>query len=142
MLTPKGFAEKSRLALTRLSASLAFVRAARAEFAATFAEAQKEGWQNAVIVGGPTLAEICALCALESSVKIVAIVDPQAASNRMLDIPVHRNFTSVSESFDGAVVAELQNPAAALEMAESALGESRVLTPNFLRVIMPKKDPA
>src|SRR6185437_12040434 len=39
MLTPKGFAEKSRLALSRLSDSLHFVRATRLEFSAVFAEA-------------------------------------------------------------------------------------------------------
>src|SRR4051812_47443439 len=38
MLTPKGFAEKSRLALSRLSDSLHFVRATRSDFAAIFAE--------------------------------------------------------------------------------------------------------
>jgi predicted transcriptional regulator len=138
-LTPKGFAEKSRLAMSRLSDSLAFVRATRGEFAAAVEEAKKHQWQGIVIVGSPMLAEICALCALERGVTIVAIVDPHAKSERVLGIPVHRDFAAITEPFSGAVVAELQNPAAALEIAEAALGESRVLIPNFLRVILPKR---
>src|SRR5665213_1751723 len=45
MLTPKGFMEKSRLALSRLSDSLDFVRATRAEYAHAFAEAQARNWK-------------------------------------------------------------------------------------------------
>jgi len=142
MLTPKGFAEKSRLALSRLSDSLTFVRATRSEFASALAEAEAQAWQSAVIVGAPMLAEICALCALERGIRIIAIVDPQASGSHMLGIPVHRDFGSIAEPFSGAVIAELQNPAVALDMAETALGESRVLIPNFLRVILPKREAA
>jgi len=142
MLTPKGFAEKSRLALSRLSDSLAFVRATRGEFSAAFAEAERRQWQGTVIVGGPMLAEICALCAWERGMKIIAIVNSQAQTDHMLGVPVYRDFAAIAEPVSGAVIAELQNPAVALEMAEAALGENRVLIPNFLQVILPKRDAA
>ena len=142
LLTPKGFAEKSRLALSRLSDSLSFVRATRGEFAAAVAEAKRLRWQGTVIVGGPMLAEICALCALEHDVKIAAIVNPDAQSDQMLGIPVYRDFASITEPFSGAVIAELQNPALALELAQAALGKDQVLIPHFLQVILPKRDTA
>src|SRR5882724_10013995 len=40
MLTPKGFAEKSRLALSRLSNSLVFVHASRGEYSGLFTQAK------------------------------------------------------------------------------------------------------
>lgn len=142
MLTPKGFAEKSRLALSRLSDSLAFVRATRGEFAAVFAEAEKRQWQSTVLVGAPTLAEICVLCAMEHGIRIVAIVDPHAQTDRMLGLPVYRDFTPVRETFSGAVIAELVNTGAAMSLAEMTLGADRVLIPAFLRAILPKREAA
>src|SRR3954471_10503891 len=48
MLTPTGFAEKSRLALSRLSTALEFVHASRGDYAALFAQAQERGWRTVV----------------------------------------------------------------------------------------------
>jgi predicted transcriptional regulator len=142
MLTPKGFAEKSRLALSRLSDSLTFVRATRTEFAAIFAEAENRQWKSTVIVGASTLAEICALCALERGIQIVAIVDTSAQIDRMLGIPVYREFAAVAEPFSGAVIADLENPGAALSLAQAALGAERVMIPPFLRVGLAKREAA
>jgi hypothetical protein len=135
LLTPTGFAEKSRLALSRLSDSLHFVRATRAEFAATFAEAENRQWKSTVIVGASMLAEICTLCALERGIQIAAIVDPEAQADRMLGVPVYRDFAAVTESFSGAVIADLHNPGAALARAQAALGAERTLIPPFLRAV-------
>jgi predicted transcriptional regulator len=142
MLTPKGFAEKSRLALSRLSDSLTFVRATRGEFANLFAEAEKRQWQSTVLVGASTLAEICVLCAMERGIRIVAIVDPQAQTDRMLGLPVYRDFAPLAESFSGAVIAELEDTGSAMTLAETALGADRVLIPAFLRAILPKREAA
>jgi predicted transcriptional regulator len=142
MLTPKGFAEKSRLALSRLSESLNFVRATRGEFAAVFAEAERRQWQSAVLVGASALVEICALCAMERGIRIVAIVDAQAHTDHFLGIPVYRDFQPESEPCGGAVIAELENPAAAFRLAETALGADRVLVPAFLKAALPKREAA
>src|SRR5258708_4283461 len=45
MLTPKGFGEKTRLTLSRLSSSLEFLRATRSEFSDLFAEAEQRQWR-------------------------------------------------------------------------------------------------
>jgi predicted transcriptional regulator len=136
MLTPKGFAEKSRLALSRLSDSLTFVRATRGEYATLLAEAHERQWSSIVIAGASTLAEICAICALERGIRIVAIVNPEAEESRMLGAPVYRDFSAVAEDFDGAVIAELQDPGRLLAIAQTALGATRVLIPPFLRAVL------
>lgn len=134
MLTPKGFMEKSRLALSRLSDSLDFVRAVRGEYAALFESEPVQGWKTIVIAGNSTLAEIGAICAMERSVRIIAIVDPDTQEPAVMGFPVYPDFASVPEAFDGAVIADLRNPGATQAQAEAALGAARTATPPFLRV--------
>jgi hypothetical protein len=139
MLTPRGLAEKSRLALTRLSASLDFIQAIRGEYAALFASEAVLGWKSVVIAGHSTLAEICAICAMERPIKIVAIVNPLAREQHMLGLPVHRDFTSIGEAFDGVIVADLQDTALTVTAAEAAIGRTRVAIPPILRASLPRK---
>jgi predicted transcriptional regulator len=140
MLTPKGFIEKSRLALSRLSDSLDFVHATRREFATLFAEGAGQSWQSVVIAGSSTLAEVCALCAMERKVRIVAVVHPDAQGGHMLGAPVYRDFAFIAEPFDGAVIADIQEPSRMMKLALSALGSERVAIPPFLRAVVPAKD--
>lgn len=142
MLTPKGFMEKSRLAMSRLSDSLDFVRGARAEYALVFEEAQARGWKNVVIVSASSLAEICTLCALERDIRVVSIVDRKAGEERMLGVPVHRSFAEIGEGFDGAILADIQNPADSIRWALSEIGPERLLLPAFLRPHAPRMEAA
>ena len=133
MLTPKGFMEKSRLALSRLANSLDFVRATRTEYALLFEEAQARGWKNVVIVSASSLAEICALCAMECDIRVVGIIDRKAGEKRMLGVPVHRAFEEMGETFDGAILADIHTPAETIRWALSHIGPARLLMPAFLR---------
>jgi predicted transcriptional regulator len=142
MLTPKGFMEKSRLALSRLSDSLGFVHATRGEYATLFAKGAGQPWQSVVIVGSSTLAEVCAICAMEKGIRITAVVHPDAQAGHMLGVPVYTNFASIPEPFDGAVVADLQEPARLLALAEAALGPDKVAIPPFLRAALPARNAA
>jgi predicted transcriptional regulator len=139
MLTPKGFAEKSRLAMNRLSSSLDFVRAVRGEYAALYASEPVRQWDSLVIVGTSTLAEICAICAMESGIRIEAIVDPDSTDLQRLGLPLRRDFSAIAQSVGGAVIAELEQTGRASELAENALGTDRVAIPPFLRAILPKR---
>src|SRR4029078_1387471 len=57
-LTPKGFAEKSRLTVEYLSASFSFFRQARADCTQTFALAKERNFRTLVLCGKSDLAEI------------------------------------------------------------------------------------
>lgn len=142
MLTPKGFSEKSRLALSRLSASLDFVQGVRKEYAALYATSPAQHWKSAVIVGTSTFVEICAICAMERGIHIVGIVDQDSQNVSGLGIPVHRDFSTIAEPFDGAVIADLNRTEQALLLAENALGPDRVVLPLFLRALLPKRSAA
>jgi predicted transcriptional regulator len=132
MLTPKGFAEKSRLTLSRLANSLEFLRATRAEYSDLFTEAGRRNWRKMVIVSASSLAEVCTLCALEHGIVVVAIVDREVDEGRLLGVPLRRSFDRLDVGFDGAVIADLQEPIQTLAWTESAIGAQRVLIPKFL----------
>jgi predicted transcriptional regulator len=139
MLTPKGFAEKSRLAMNRLSTSLDFVRAVRGEYAALYASEPIRQWESMIIVGTSTLAEICAICAMERGIRIEAIVDPDSTDQHMLGLPQHRDFSAITGAVGGAMIADLERAGRARDLAEAALGADRVAIPPFLRAILPKR---
>src|ERR1700694_4566367 len=69
-LTPKGFAEKSRLTVDYLSSSFEFFRSARADCSAVLMVAKAHGWHRVALLGVSDLAEIAAICALESGTTI------------------------------------------------------------------------
>jgi hypothetical protein len=132
-LTPQGFAEKSRLTVLQLSNSLAFFRQARADCSQVLKEAQARGWQRVVLAGATELAEISTLCALETGIEIVAVVDAACASQRFIDLPVAASFEAAG-LFDGAIVTDRFAPQESFDRAIHALGPHRVLAPSLLGV--------
>lgn len=135
-LTPKGFAEKSRLTVLQLSSSLTFFRQARADYAAVLKTAEARGWTHIVLAGASELAEIATLCARETGITIVAILDANFVGERFIDLPVVRNFESAGD-FDGAIVTDRLIPQQSFDSAAAALGMERVLAPSLLGVAAP-----
>ncbi|MGY4311308.1 winged helix-turn-helix transcriptional regulator [Bradyrhizobium sp. JR3.5] len=67
-LTPKGFAEKSRLTMEYLSSSFSFFRQAKADCAQVLQLAKAQQFQNLVLCGRSDLAEIALLSAVDCGV--------------------------------------------------------------------------
>src|SRR5512139_364797 len=65
-LTPKGFAEKSRLTVDYLGSSFSFFRQARADCSATIKIATGRGCRAVALLGISDLAEIAIICAMET----------------------------------------------------------------------------
>lgn len=133
-LTPKGFAEKSRLALTLVSNSLHSFRQARAEYTAAFRELKEAGATRLVLVGLSELAEISMLCAADCQIALAAIVDPVRPAGQFVGLPVVADFSQVSGGFDGAVITDLTNPAASHARAVGRLGRAKVRAPAILGI--------
>lgn len=138
-LTPQGFAEKSRLTVEYLSYSFGFFRQAKADCLALFEAARAKGQTRVVLAGKSDLAEIASLCAQESGVTIVAVVDPIASGNRFLSLPLFPVFEQVDAAFDAIVVTDVTSPLSACEEALRQFGESRVLIPQLLGVRLGNK---
>ena len=133
-LTPKGFAEKSRLSFEYLSHSFAFFRHAREDCAKVLDEAQSRGWKRIVLHGVSDLAEISAICALESGLTIVAVVDETSNRASVAGFPVAKSLVNIEASFDGVIVTDLKSAQESFAAAGEEIGFSRVLMPSLLGI--------
>jgi len=132
-LTPQGFAEKSRLAVEYISYSFSFFRQAKTDCAALFDAARERGHIRLVLAGVSDLAEIAAICAVETSVKICAVVDNQSGRTSFVGIPVVPSFDAIEEEVDGVVVTDLATTAETIAAALRRFDSDRVLVPSLLR---------
>ena len=90
-MTPSGFAEKSRLTIEYLSYSFSFFRQAKADCSAVIELGRARGFSRVVLAGRSDLAEIAAICGLESDVKIVAVVDAKFTEPQFLGFAAVRS---------------------------------------------------
>lgn len=132
-LTPKGFAEKSRLTAKYLSASFEFYRRAGDSCARVLNECAARRWQKVLLGGVSDLAEIAALRALENGIDIVGIYDRDATRRKLVARPVWRALHESSD-FDGCVLTDLNTPEKTYQHLITQLGGDRVLVPDILRL--------
>jgi DNA-binding MarR family transcriptional regulator len=131
-LTPQGFTEKSRLTVEYLSVSFGFFRRAKAECGAVFRAAAERGFHRVALAGMSDLAEIAMICALDTGVKVTAVVDDKSTLSSFVGVPVVSSFDAVVESCDAILITDLQRAAELTERANARFGADRVLTPNLL----------
>lgn len=132
-LTPKGFAEKSRLTAEYLTASLSFFRHARTEMADIFNEAHNRNWQHVVFAGAGDLAEIASLAARESGIEPIAVLDSSDNRASIAGMPIVRNIDFVCD-FDGIVVTDIRSPQKIFDVLVREFGAERVMAPTLLRI--------
>jgi DNA-binding MarR family transcriptional regulator len=131
-LTPQGFSEKSRLTVQYLSSSFSLFRKAKEDYTRIFDRARAMGFQTIVLAGRSDLCEIALLCAVDSPISIVAVVDPDEAAPRFLGIKVCPSYEAVDVPFDAVVVTHLTRAGSAFEQAIEKFGAERVMAPDLL----------
>jgi hypothetical protein len=142
-LTPKGFAEKSKLTITLISNSLAFFRAARADYSAAFREFAGRGMTRIVLVGMSDLAEIAMICATENGIVLVGIIDSGSDRSQFAGLAILGRFDEIPGGFNGAVITDLTSPQATYDAAVAELGIDCVIAPVFLasRAVASRRPP-
>lgn len=129
-LTPRGFAEKSRLTATYLARSFSFFREARTQCSELFGLAAARGQRRLALLGAGDLAEIAGLVAREHPVEILGCIAVGGAARLAADL-------AALGAVDAVVVTALTDPRGAFEAALRAVGADRVYVPALLRVRMP-----
>ncbi|MGE4220772.1 MAG: winged helix-turn-helix transcriptional regulator [Alphaproteobacteria bacterium] len=132
-LTPQGFAEKTRLTAEYLSSSFQFFRRARGQCEAALADCDAKGWHRVALAGAGDLAEIAALCGLESPVDILAILDPGATRAALAGLPVVAAIAELPP-VDAVLVTDLRHAQATYESLRGRFAEERLFTPALLGV--------
>ena len=132
-LTPRGFAEKSRLTAQYLTTSFNFFRGARDQCSALLTECAGRRWHRVVLAGVSDLAEIAVLCAADHEAKIIGIVDPDTELSTFAGQPVAARLKDVG-AFDAVIVTDFRNPQEAFDRLAEALPAERILTPKLLNI--------
>ncbi len=132
-LTPKGFAEKSRLTAKYLSSSFAFYRRAGDSCVDVFSKCETRDWRKIMLYGMSDLAEIATLRAHERDIKIVGILDPHTERRRFAGVTVWHSFQQV-EPFDVCMLTELNSPLLSYEQLLKKVDKEHILIPDILRL--------
>jgi DNA-binding MarR family transcriptional regulator len=134
-LTPQGFTEKSRLSFEYVTYSFTFFRQAKADCLIAFETARARGIERVALGGVSDLAEIATICARESGVEIVAIVDARSDLQKFVGLPVSRNYDEVVGLVDGVIITDFKISGAIVAAAVARFGAERVLVPKLLQKI-------
>ncbi len=132
-LTPKGFAEKSRLSAEFLTSSFSFFRHARAEYDGALAECRRRGWQRVALFGRSDLTEIAALCNSEFRIDLVVVAADAAHKPRAAGLPAVSSLADAG-AVDGVIITELAQPQRAFDDVVLAMPAERIVTPGMLRI--------
>jgi len=130
-LTPKGFAEKSRLTAQYLSYSFSFYRKAGESCARAFQVCGARGWQRVGLYGASDLAEIAVIRAMETNIRIVAVCDPASSRNRILNVPVVGGVEAAG-AVDAWLVTDLNQPMDARAALSRVSPKERIVVPDIL----------
>jgi DNA-binding MarR family transcriptional regulator len=110
LLTPQGFAEKSRLTYLYMQYSLSHYRDMRARLRNTLSRATEKGVKRVVIYGTGELAEMAYLSLREMNLTLVGFVD-DGERDSFLSYPVWRPEAIVGWEFDAVLLADLEQTA-------------------------------
>ncbi len=132
-LTPKGFAEKSRLTGQYLSASFNFFRRARGQCVDILAMCEARNWRRIALAGASDLAEIAVLCARDFDVEIIGVVDPTRSEARFAGLPVVARLKELG-TVSAVIVTDFRTPQASFDAFAETLPVERVLTPRLLGI--------
>ena len=110
-LTPKGFAEKSRLVGEYLTTSLNFFRRAREESEQIFSQLKRDGRQSIALYGTGELAEISILVAHASEFPLSFVVDENASGNFFSGLPVVTSLKTAQDlGIDAVIICRSEDP--------------------------------
>ena len=134
-LTPKGFAEKSRLTAQFLSNSLSFYRQSAESFNELFRHCREQGWTRLVLCGVSDLTEIAMLrLDHESALEIIAVYEPFDSAREFLGRPIHQQWADCPQA-DAYVITGLQDPLRIVNDIVNKVGDQeRVLVPAVLGI--------
>lgn len=132
-LTPKGFAEKSRLVAEYLDHSLSFFRTARQEYYDLFSRSATAGQKRFVLCGAGELAEIATLSLNGLDVSVVGVLDSETNQARIAGLPIVRDLAEVRQ---GAmfVITDERKPQETYDRLAAVVGDELILAPPCLRI--------
>jgi len=104
ILTPKGFAEKTKLTYEYIQFSYRFYKDTRKRLQNLFQALVNENVQRVVFFGIGDLAEIAYLSLQETSLELVAVVDNQAVGKQLFGMYINKSDSISTIDFDKILI--------------------------------------
>lgn len=135
-LTPKGFAEKSRLVAEYLTFSLDFFRRARGQYEEAFASLAARDVKSVAIAGSSDLAEIALLSASAAGLEVAAIIAPGRNEASFQGRPIVADWAAAQKLGAKAVaIADSMAPQEVYNQLREALPAEYLIAPPLLHVV-------
>ncbi len=109
LLTPKGFAEKSRLTYEFIQYSFRFYRDALRKFEYLMGELKKQGVERVIFYGAGELAEIAFLALTENDIELIGIADDFKKGHKFLGFHVRSVRELKYLDFDRAIITNIDS---------------------------------
>jgi len=109
ILTPKGFAEKSRLTYEFIQYSFDFYKKAREKLKVLLRNLENEGVRKVVFYGASDLAEIAYVSLKETSLELAGIVDDFKSGERFLGMTISHPSTLTGLEYDKIIVTSISS---------------------------------
>lgn len=132
-LTPKGFAEKSRLTREYLSVSFNFFRGARDQCSVLIQECADRGWRRVALAGAGDLAEIATLCARDTRITLLGIVDDGAQTASIGGYRVVKRLGDLGP-VDAVIITDFDDSQGTFDRISEQVEKERVLAPRLLNI--------
>ncbi len=133
-LTPKGFAEKTKLTAQFLSTSLTFYRQAAESCSELYLECDKREWGRIVLCGASDLAEIAYTKAMTRPVKVLGIYDSRSEHSELGVLPIWADWNLVKDA-DAYMITDLEDPLRMYgEIVDHVADANCILVPSVLRL--------
>jgi len=132
-LTPKGFAEKSRLTVKYLTSSFDFYRNAGSACSDIFSNCEQTGQTRILLCGISELAEIASVRSHYHTINIIGIYDRQISIPKFLDMPMW-NKLPVEDSYDAIVITALENTQIIYDSLISEIARDKIFVPSILGI--------
>ncbi len=134
-LTPKGFAEKSRLVGDYLTTSLQFFKRARLECELVFAQIKKDNRRSVALYGVSELAEIAVMAAQVGDLKPVMVVQEGAKDQFFSGLSIVTSLKSAKDlGIDAIMICQSVNAQAAFFCAREFFEDEQIYAPAILRI--------
>jgi DNA-binding MarR family transcriptional regulator len=134
-LTPRGFAEKSRLTAEYLKQSFDFFRLARSQSSELLKYCTQCGWMRIALTGKSDLTEITILSATELNIELAGIIDTEAAAStsNYMNLPVVSKLSDLG-ILHALILTDMEKPQRVFDDAVKFFPRNQVLTLPILGV--------
>ena len=132
-LTPKGFAEKSRLTASYLSSSFNFYRDASTSINHIYDLCESKKLNRILFCGVSELAEIASIRSHDYQLEIIGMYDPTTVKKNFFSTPVFNELQN-TPNFDACLITALENSQDIFISVINKIDSEVVYTPSILNI--------